>query len=245
MLCEWFCWGRSGFLGFLSISVPYFLSVCPLPVSCRGIHPSYQGSHLSLVPGTKTGTDISDGSCEPALASPASRTNPFPVLHLVEDLRLALEMLEQPQERAALLSQIPGPTAAYIKESLVSGPVARSGGHWEHNHITTGRTARHTAWDYYLICVPSSLFFPSGLGQSPPLAGPLQQEGRAPGQQLRLHGQPACGLQSHSLRRGTPRAPRGEQAGEFFPAGLQAQLPNYNLGGVPIFGCPPAPFLLQ
>ncbi|EFB17296.1 hypothetical protein PANDA_004285, partial [Ailuropoda melanoleuca] len=71
-----------------------------------------------LVPGTKTGTDISDGSCEPALASPASRTNPFPVLHLVEDLRLALEMLEQPQERAALLSQIPGPTAAYIKESL-------------------------------------------------------------------------------------------------------------------------------
>uniref|UniRef100_A0A452UIR3 PPFIA binding protein 2 n=1 Tax=Ursus maritimus TaxID=29073 RepID=A0A452UIR3_URSMA len=57
----------------------------------------------------------------PVLASPASRTNPFPVLHLVEDLRLALEMLEQPQERAALLSQIPGPTAAYIKESLVSG----------------------------------------------------------------------------------------------------------------------------
>nr|XP_019583756.1 PREDICTED: liprin-beta-2 isoform X3 [Rhinolophus sinicus] len=42
--------------------------------------------------------------------------NPFPVLHLVEDLRLALEMLEHPQERAALLSQIPGPTAAYIKE---------------------------------------------------------------------------------------------------------------------------------
>lgn len=54
--------------------------------------------------------------------------NPFPVLHLVEDLRLALEMLEHPQERAALLSQIPGPTAAYIKEwfqeSLVSRPMA-------------------------------------------------------------------------------------------------------------------------
>ncbi|XP_077819668.1 liprin-beta-2 isoform X8 [Macaca mulatta] len=42
--------------------------------------------------------------------------NSFPVLHLIEDLRLALEMLELPQERAALLSQIPGPTAAYIKE---------------------------------------------------------------------------------------------------------------------------------
>nr|XP_045380007.1 liprin-beta-2 isoform X9 [Camelus bactrianus] len=66
--------------------------------------------------GTKTGADISDGTCEPGLASPASYMNPFPVLHLVEDLRLALEMLEHPQERAALLSQIPGPTAAYIKE---------------------------------------------------------------------------------------------------------------------------------
>ncbi|KAF3830020.1 hypothetical protein GH733_001445 [Mirounga leonina] len=70
----------------------------------------------------KTGADIHDGSCEPALASLASHTNPFPVLHLIEDLRLALEMLEQPQERAALLSQIPGSTAAYIKESLISLP---------------------------------------------------------------------------------------------------------------------------
>ncbi|XP_033062819.1 liprin-beta-2 isoform X2 [Trachypithecus francoisi] len=69
-----------------------------------------------IIAGTKTGTDLSDGTCEPGLASPASYMNPFPVLHLIEDLRLALEMLELPQERAALLSQIPGPTAAYIKE---------------------------------------------------------------------------------------------------------------------------------
>uniref|UniRef100_K9IN39 Putative lar transmembrane tyrosine phosphatase-interacting protein liprin n=1 Tax=Desmodus rotundus TaxID=9430 RepID=K9IN39_DESRO len=69
-----------------------------------------------IIAGAKTGADISDGTCEPGLTSPASYLNPFPVLHLVEDLRLALEMLEQPQERAALLSQIPGPTAAYIKE---------------------------------------------------------------------------------------------------------------------------------
>ncbi|XP_053528219.1 liprin-beta-2 isoform X5 [Artibeus jamaicensis] len=69
-----------------------------------------------IIAGTKTGADISDGACEPRLTSPASYLNPFPVLHLVEDLRLALEMLEHPQERAALLSQIPGPTAAYIKE---------------------------------------------------------------------------------------------------------------------------------
>ncbi|XP_031509142.1 liprin-beta-2 isoform X5 [Papio anubis] len=69
-----------------------------------------------IIAGTKTGADPSDGTCEPGLASPASYMNSFPVLHLIEDLRLALEMLELPQERAALLSQIPGPTAAYIKE---------------------------------------------------------------------------------------------------------------------------------
>ncbi|XP_012509854.1 PREDICTED: liprin-beta-2 isoform X2 [Propithecus coquereli] len=71
-----------------------------------------------IIAGTKTGADISDGTCEAGLPSPASYVNPFPVLHLIEDLRLALEMLEPPQERAALLSQIPGPTAAYIKEWL-------------------------------------------------------------------------------------------------------------------------------
>ncbi|XP_006885506.1 PREDICTED: liprin-beta-2 [Elephantulus edwardii] len=69
-----------------------------------------------IIAGTKTGADISDGTCEPELSTPASYKNPFPVIHLVEDLRLALEMLEHPQERAALLNQIPGPTAAYIKE---------------------------------------------------------------------------------------------------------------------------------
>ncbi|XP_036922881.1 liprin-beta-2 isoform X3 [Sturnira hondurensis] len=69
-----------------------------------------------IIAGTKTGADISEGTCEPGLTSSASFLNPFPVLHLIEDLRLALELLEHPQERAALLSQIPGPTAAYIRE---------------------------------------------------------------------------------------------------------------------------------
>ncbi|XP_059564769.1 liprin-beta-2 isoform X4 [Myotis daubentonii] len=69
-----------------------------------------------IIAGTKTGADTGDGTCEPGLASPASYLSPLPVLHLVEDLRLALQTLERPQERAALLSQIPGPTAAYIKE---------------------------------------------------------------------------------------------------------------------------------
>ena len=74
------------------------------------------GQMDGIIAGTNTGVDISNGTCEPALASAASYMNPFPVLHLVEDLRLALEMLEHSQERASLLSQIPGPTAAYVKE---------------------------------------------------------------------------------------------------------------------------------
>nr|KAF6467161.1 PPFIA binding protein 2 [Rousettus aegyptiacus] len=69
-----------------------------------------------IIAGTKISAEISDGTCEPGPASPASYTNPFPVIHLIEDLRLALEMLEHPQERAALLNQIPGPTAFYIKD---------------------------------------------------------------------------------------------------------------------------------
>ena len=92
---------------------------------------------FSLISGTKTGPDVGDGTCEPGLASSASYLNPFQVLQLVEDLRLALGLLEHPQERAALLSQVPGPTAAYIKEcfeeSLVRKPLA-----WAGSMITAG-----------------------------------------------------------------------------------------------------------
>lgn len=80
------------------------------------IHSSHQALLFLFVPGTKTVADISDGTCEPGLSPPSSCMNSIPVLHLIEDLRLALEMLALPQEREALLSQIPGPTAAYIKE---------------------------------------------------------------------------------------------------------------------------------
>lgn len=88
------------------------------------IYSSYQGLHLSSVPGTKTAADFSDGACEPGLSPPSSCLNTMPVLHLVEDLRLALEMVALPQEREALLSQIPGPTAAYIKEWFEDGLVS-------------------------------------------------------------------------------------------------------------------------
>ncbi|XP_055453359.1 liprin-beta-2 isoform X2 [Psammomys obesus] len=69
-----------------------------------------------IIAGTKAVADVGDGTCEPELSPSSSGMNSVPVLHLIEDLRLALEMLALPQEREALLSQVPGPTAAYIKE---------------------------------------------------------------------------------------------------------------------------------
>lgn len=46
------------------------------------------------------------------------------ILHLLEDLKMALEMLKDPQEKEALRNQIPGSTAAcihdWLKENLVS-----------------------------------------------------------------------------------------------------------------------------
>uniref|UniRef100_A0A672V2S3 PPFIA binding protein 2 n=1 Tax=Strigops habroptila TaxID=2489341 RepID=A0A672V2S3_STRHB len=40
----------------------------------------------------------------------------FQILHLLEDLKMALEMLEDPQEKEALRNQIPGATAVCIRE---------------------------------------------------------------------------------------------------------------------------------
>lgn len=134
----------------------------------------------SLVLGTKTGAEIGDGTCESRLASPASYLNPLPVLHLMEDLRLALQTLEHPQERAALVSQIPGPTAAYIKEwfeeSLVSRPGVCLGNHWG----TSSQSPRNAtpAWGFTSsIHLPVFSCFQSSFSQ-PPQGGLAQEEGR-------------------------------------------------------------------
>lgn len=114
-------------LAFHLVLLPLsFYCLCSSSFLCPWKRPcSLRFPPLFLISGAKTGTDISDGTCDPGLSSPASYMNPFPVLHLVEDLRLALEMLELPQERSALLSQIPGPTVAYIKEWFEGSLVSR------------------------------------------------------------------------------------------------------------------------
>ncbi|KAM8969789.1 liprin-beta-2 isoform 4-T7 [Sarcophilus harrisii] len=83
-----------------------------------------------IIAGTKSAAEHSNGVYDVGLPSQSPYMSMFPVLHLMEDLRLSLEMLEDPQEREVLRGQIPEPTAAYIKEwlqgnlSQVSHPAA-------------------------------------------------------------------------------------------------------------------------
>uniref|UniRef100_A0A4X2LV35 SAM domain-containing protein n=1 Tax=Vombatus ursinus TaxID=29139 RepID=A0A4X2LV35_VOMUR len=78
----------------------------------------HKGPRMRNVPGTKSAAEHSNGAYDVGLPSQSPYMNMFPVLHLVEDLKLSLEMLGDPQEREALRGQIPEPTAAYIKEWL-------------------------------------------------------------------------------------------------------------------------------
>ncbi|XP_036618442.1 liprin-beta-2 isoform X11 [Trichosurus vulpecula] len=71
-----------------------------------------------IIAGTKSAAEHSNGAYDVGLPSQSPYMNMYPVLHLVEDLKLSLEMLGDPQEREALRGQIPEPTAAYIKEWL-------------------------------------------------------------------------------------------------------------------------------
>ncbi|XP_043827056.1 liprin-beta-2 isoform X4 [Dromiciops gliroides] len=71
-----------------------------------------------IIAGTKSAVEHSNGVYDVGLPTQSPYMNVFPVLHLVEDLKLSLEMLGDPQEREALRDQIPEPTAAFIKEWL-------------------------------------------------------------------------------------------------------------------------------
>uniref|UniRef100_A0A8C5THV8 PPFIA binding protein 2 n=1 Tax=Malurus cyaneus samueli TaxID=2593467 RepID=A0A8C5THV8_9PASS len=48
--------------------------------------------------------------------APSVYLGTFQILHLLEDLKMALEMLEDPQEKEALRNQIPGATAVCLRE---------------------------------------------------------------------------------------------------------------------------------
>ncbi|NXC99050.1 LIPB2 protein, partial [Certhia familiaris] len=66
--------------------------------------------------GTKSATEYANGGYDIVSPAPSVYLGTFQILHLLEDLKMALEMLEDPQEKEALRNQIPGATAVCLRE---------------------------------------------------------------------------------------------------------------------------------
>ncbi|KAL9849468.1 liprin-beta-2 isoform 5-T5 [Geothlypis trichas] len=69
-----------------------------------------------IIAGTKSATEYANGGYDIVSPAPSVYLGTFQILHLLEDLKMALEMLEDPQEKEALRSQIPGATALCLRE---------------------------------------------------------------------------------------------------------------------------------
>ncbi|NXD21525.1 LIPB2 protein, partial [Spelaeornis formosus] len=69
-----------------------------------------------FVSGTKSATEYTNGGYNLVSPAPSVYLGTFQILHLLEDLKMALEMLEDPQEKEALRNQIPGATAACLRD---------------------------------------------------------------------------------------------------------------------------------
>ncbi|NXG89726.1 LIPB2 protein, partial [Stercorarius parasiticus] len=65
---------------------------------------------------TKSATEYANGGYDIVSPAPSVYLGTFQILHLLEDLKMALEMLEDPQEKEALRNQIPGATAVCLRE---------------------------------------------------------------------------------------------------------------------------------
>ncbi|XP_039922575.1 liprin-beta-2 isoform X5 [Hirundo rustica] len=69
-----------------------------------------------IIAGTKSATEYANGGYDVVSPAPSVYLGTFQILHLLEDLKMALEMLEDPQEKEALRNQIPGATAVCLRE---------------------------------------------------------------------------------------------------------------------------------
>ncbi|XP_070618638.1 liprin-beta-2 isoform X4 [Erythrolamprus reginae] len=71
-----------------------------------------------IIAGTKAAAEYTNGVYD--MVSPAQSVyfGSLQILHLLEDLKLALEMLKDPQEKEALWHQVPGATVACIRDWL-------------------------------------------------------------------------------------------------------------------------------
>lgn len=82
--------------------------------------------------GTKVAAEYTNGVYDMVSPAQSMYFGTLQILHLLEDLKMALEMLKDPQEREALRNQIPGSTAVcirdWLEENLVSKKIRRKGG---------------------------------------------------------------------------------------------------------------------
>ncbi|KAJ7412748.1 hypothetical protein BTVI_45439 [Pitangus sulphuratus] len=69
-----------------------------------------------IIAGTKSATEYANGGYDIVSPAPSVYLGTFQILHLLEDLKMALEMLEDPHEKEALRNQIPGATAVRLRE---------------------------------------------------------------------------------------------------------------------------------
>ncbi|XP_071415123.1 liprin-beta-2 isoform X3 [Pithys albifrons albifrons] len=69
-----------------------------------------------IIAGTKSAAEYANGGYDIVSPAPSVYLGTFQILHLLEDLKMALEMLEDPQEKEALRNQIPGATVVCLRE---------------------------------------------------------------------------------------------------------------------------------
>ncbi|KAM5137947.1 liprin-beta-2 isoform 2-T2 [Mantella aurantiaca] len=67
-----------------------------------------------IIAGTKAVTEFASGVFEVGSPLPVEYFGTITILHLVEELKISLEMVESPLEREALRNQIPNATASYV-----------------------------------------------------------------------------------------------------------------------------------
>ncbi|OPJ73941.1 liprin-beta-2 isoform B [Patagioenas fasciata monilis] len=94
-----------------------------------------------IIAGTKSATEYANGGYDIVSPAPSVYLGTFQILHLLEDLKMALEMLEDPQEKEALRNQIPGATAVCIREWLEDN-LSQANHHSSNNETYQERLAR-------------------------------------------------------------------------------------------------------
>ncbi|KAM6273851.1 liprin-beta-2 [Porphyrio hochstetteri] len=94
-----------------------------------------------IIAGTKSATEYTNGGYDIVSPAPSVYLGTFQILHLLEDLKMALEMLEDPQEKEALRNQIPGATAVCIREWLEEN-LSQVNHHSSNNETYQERLAR-------------------------------------------------------------------------------------------------------